>query len=354
MDRMPSGIPQLHVLAARGDVQLARQVAVESDASAELHPPAAHRRRHIVEPNAARRRSDSVPLIASSAFGSEKWRMRPSVIVALPGEQRLAQRTVDRRGQLRAARAAHVAEESLQDAEIGVAAACSAMRSSRRPTLPDDAQPRVVADQLQLARLSTWLIAATAGSAPRCGSRSRTAACRRVSTVPSTSRRSTSASSPDDADRSAGDGGRERRQLRHEQPHVRIERAVVEPERELRVGLRRQRDAARAGERQPRRRGVDLAAQLVAAQRERAGDLPDAFFADEQIVDAEPDVVARRVERAAAAGRELGEPDSGARGYASERDLLDRNAPAVGVERVGRIPADERRAGDRRRRPSRS
>ena len=81
----------------------------------------------------------------------------------------------------------------------------------------------------------------------------------------------------------------------------------MEPERDLRVGLRRQRDAPRAGDRQARRRGVDVAAQLLAAERQRAGDLADAFFGDEQIVDAEPDVVARRVERAAAAGGELGE-----------------------------------------------
>ncbi len=54
VERMPSGYAQVHVLAARGDVQLARQVAVEADAAAELHAPAAHRRRHVVEPDAAR------------------------------------------------------------------------------------------------------------------------------------------------------------------------------------------------------------------------------------------------------------------------------------------------------------
>ena len=62
-----------------------------------------------------------VPLIASSELGSEKCRMRPSVMVALPENTRLAQRAVDRRGQLGAAGAAHVAEEALQDAEVGVA-----------------------------------------------------------------------------------------------------------------------------------------------------------------------------------------------------------------------------------------
>ncbi len=111
----------------------------------------------------------------------------------------------------------------------------------------------------------------------------------------------------DDSNRAAGDGGREGRQLRHEQTDVRIERAVVEPERQLGVGLRRQRHAAGAGDRQPRRRRIDFAAQLVAAKRERPGHLPDALLRDEQIVDAEPDVVARNVERAASTGGELDE-----------------------------------------------
>src|SRR5256885_12683048 len=74
----------------------------------------------------------------------------------------------------------------------------------------------------------------------------------------------------DDADGAGDHGGRERRQLRHEQPHVRIERRVVEAERQLGLGLRRQRDVAGAGERQARRRGVDLSARIRAPQRERA------------------------------------------------------------------------------------
>ena len=111
----------------------------------------------------------------------------------------------------------------------------------------------------------------------------------------------------DDADRAAGDRGGERRQLRHEQADVGIERAVVEAERQLGVGLRRQRDAAGAGEREPRRGGVDLAAELVAAKRQRAGDLADAFLADGQIVDAEPHVVARLSKVPLPCGGELGE-----------------------------------------------
>ena len=40
-------------------------------------------------------------------------------------------------------------------------------------------------------------------------------------------------------------------------------------------------------------------------------------------------------------------PDSGTAWIGQERDCAGRNPPAVGVERVGRIPADERGAGDR-------
>ena len=70
----------------------------------------------------------------------------------------------------------------------------------------------------------------------------------------------------DDVERSGGDGGRERRQLGHAQPDVRIQRAVVEAEGQIRVGRSGQRNAARAGQSS---RGDDasiVAAQLLAAQ----------------------------------------------------------------------------------------
>ena len=94
-----------------------------------------------------------VPLIASSAFGSEKWRMRPSVIVALPENSGCAQRAVDRRGQLGAARAADVAEEALQDAEVRVARRLQRDALVAQADVARDAQPRVLADQLQLVDL---------------------------------------------------------------------------------------------------------------------------------------------------------------------------------------------------------
>ncbi len=61
------------------------------------------------------------PLIASSELGSEKWRMRPSVIVALPENTGSYSGPFDRGDQLGAARSAHVAEEALEDAEVRVA-----------------------------------------------------------------------------------------------------------------------------------------------------------------------------------------------------------------------------------------
>jgi hypothetical protein len=79
----------------------------------------------------------------------------------------------------------------------------------------------------------------------------------------------------------------------------------VKPEGDFRVGLRRQRDAAGAGDRQPRRCRGDLSVQLAAAAGQGSGNLSHAFLCDEQIVEAEPDVVPRQIERAAPAGGEL-------------------------------------------------
>ena len=98
-----------------------------------------------------------------------------------------------------------------------------------------------------------------------------------VSTVPSAARLSKSVSSPDDADRAARDRGRGRREVRHEQADILIDRAVVKPQADLGVALRIEGDPPGAGHRQPRRRRVDLAAQVRAPQRELAGDLADGF-----------------------------------------------------------------------------
>ena len=54
--------------------------------------------------------------------------------------------------------------------------------------------------------------------------------------------------------------------------------------------------------------------QLLAAEREPAGDLADAFVAREQVVDPHLDVVARLVERPAPVALNCSRPDSGAFG----------------------------------------
>ena len=116
----------------------------------------------------------------------------------------------------------------------------------------------------------------------------------------------------------------------------------MKAERELGIGPRRERDAAGAGQRETRGRRVDLAAELFAAHGECAGHLSDAFLGGEQIVDAKPDVVAGVGERAAAAGGEVGKARQRRSREAQRRNRVDRNASAVGVERVRRIPSDER------------
>ena len=119
----------------------------------------------------------------------------------------------------------------------------------------------------------------------------------------------------------------------------------MKAEGDLGVRLRRQSDVAGAGNRQPRRRRIHLSTQLLAAQRQRAGDLADALVRDCEVVDAEPDVVARLIERAAPAGGELGDAGQGRAAGREECEVIDWNPPAIGVEGIGRIPADECCAG---------
>ena len=62
------------------------------------------------------------PRMFSSAFGRSKCRMRPFCTVIVPVTSGASQAALERRLQRGAARAAHVGEEALQDAEVGVAA----------------------------------------------------------------------------------------------------------------------------------------------------------------------------------------------------------------------------------------
>ena len=227
-----------------GDVQLAGQVALEPDPAAELHAAAAHRRRHIVEPDAARIEADR------AVDGIERIRQREVADAAVgdrraAGEHRLVERTVDRRR--RARRGPSRARRGRTPAGCrGWRRRRPAARSARSCSaiVPPIAEPRVVADQLAAPRRGRRADRARAGSGRRSGSRSRTAASRGVD-------RAVDEQAIDvgelarDADRSARDGRRVRRQPRHEQPHVGIERAVVEPERQLGIGCRRRARCAR-------------------------------------------------------------------------------------------------------------
>ncbi len=263
-------------------------------------------------------------------------------------ELRLPQRAVDGRRQLRAPRAADVAEEPLQDAEVRAARRLERDSIVAQIDRAPYAQPRVLTHELELVDLHLLLV-------ERHPDRRRVA--HHVVEQPHVERVHGAVDDEmirirelaDDADGAGDHGCRERRQLRHEQPHVRIERGVVEAERQLGIGFRRQRDVAGAGERQARRRGVDLPAQIRAAQGERAVHLADALLADEQIVDTEAEVVARRVERAAAGRRHVRHARERRARILHEGQVFDGNAAAVGVERVGGIPADERRAVHRAR-----
>ena len=275
--------------------------------------------------------------------------MRPSVIVALPENCGSSQRPVDRRRQLGAARAADAAgKEPLQNPEVRVAGRPAARCARRcRPTVPPT-RSRVSIPSSRSSLTVIWL------SIERQPDRRRV-----VDGVVEQPQLHASRPCRPPCRRSNRASG----------PTMRIDPlaiAVVYCER-LRTNrrtygsselswkrkvisasdCRRERDAAGAGHREPRRRHVDLAADLLAAKRERAGDLADAFLGDEQIVDAEPHVVPRLVEGAAAAGGELREARERRARIRQSGNRVHRNPPAVGVERVGAVPADERRAGDR-------
>ena len=109
----------------------------------------------------------------------------------------------------------------------------------------------------------------------------------------------------DHANAAARDGGRERRQARLERADVRIERRVGDVERQLGVHLGRQRDAAGARDGKARRGRLELERHHVAVDVDVADDLADAFVGDEEVTDRPAHVVARHVEGAAAAGREV-------------------------------------------------
>ena len=76
----------------------------------------------------------------SSAFGSDKWRTRPLVIVARPENTGSSSGPSTAARELGAARSAHVAEESLQDAEVRVARRLQRDRSIAQADAAADAE----------------------------------------------------------------------------------------------------------------------------------------------------------------------------------------------------------------------
>src|SRR5262249_25700730 len=71
-----------------------------------------------------------------------------------------------------------------------------------------------------------------------------------------------------------------------------------------------------------------------------------ALLAQEDAADAQPQIVARLIERAAAPHGELSDARQRRTRNAESSDLLDRNAAAVEIQRIRRIPPDECRAGN--------
>ncbi len=132
--------------------------------------------------------------------------------------------------------------------------------------------------------------------------------------------------------------GRERG---HEHARVGVERGVRQAHRRLDLAGLGERQLPRARSGQARRGDVEAVEHLQPAQRHLRRHLPDALVADEQVEDADLHVVARLVEGAAAGGAEVGKAGQRRQGREiGQVERVDGQAAAVGVERVGPVPAD--------------
>ena len=337
--------PELEPRAAHRDVQFTRQIAREPNPAAELHRAAAHHRGQLVELHPARiEREHPVDRVERA-----RQRKIPDAAVGnrrAAREDRLAKRSVDGGGEIGATRSPHVVEEPLKDAEVGVAIGLHGDPLVAQIDEPAEPKVRVHAFEPKLVDLHRAVV-------ERHPDRRRV--LERVVEQPHVERVDRAVDeqvvhvgqAARHANRAAGHRRRKGRQTWHERPDVGIERHVVEANGELRLTLRRHRDVTGGGDGEAGRGRVDLAAQLGAAQRQGRGDLADSFFADEQIVDAEPVVVARSVERRAAVRGKFRDSRQWRLRKTESRDALDRNALPVDIERIGRIPPDERGAGHR-------
>ena len=189
--------------------------------------------------------NDTLPLIDSSECGSEKWRSRPSVSVALPAKIGLLKVPAIWAFSCRRSAAAQIAEEALQDAEVRVA------RRLHVDRLVLEAQPAV---ELQLRSLAREPEPADLEDVLIERQLDRTVVAHAI--VEELQVELLDARVDDeliqvgqlaeDADRAADDRGREGREARLEETHVGIERRLAKTHRELGVHLGRERDASEA------------------------------------------------------------------------------------------------------------
>ena len=137
------------------------------------------------------------------------------------------------------------------------------------------------------------------------------------------------------------------RHLRREEFQIRIERRVEQPQKQRRIAMFVERDAAGSSDLQTIRDRIQpVERQHVVLHRQLAVNLADAFVAGVEVGDRAVEFVARRIEPAVATRLELQ--------HARERRLrhfevvqrFDRHAHAVHREHVGAVPADPRVAGD--------
>ena len=153
----PFRVAQMHVRAPDRHVQIAGQIALQANPPAELHAPSPHRRRHVVQTDSARVELDR------AVDGIERVRHQHVTHAAVhdsraAGEQGLVQRSVDGRPQLGATGAAHVAEQALQDAQVGVSRALKRNAPIVEADRARDAQPRVFADHFELSNPDDVLV----------------------------------------------------------------------------------------------------------------------------------------------------------------------------------------------------
>ena len=259
-------IADAHLLAGRRQVDIAG-----------LKPFSPTRPLKVTSPLASRARKPSMrmppasnaiwPLIASSECGSASWRIRPSVIAALPEKTGLSSGPVICALSDAAAGAADVAEEALQDAEVRITGCLDVDGRLVEIDVAVDRQLGALAEQPETADVDHVLIeieedhirslgAAAAGWRRRRPRRVARAAIAQLVVEQleielldaGVDRQVIDVSElTDHSDRAAGDGTGKRRELRGKETQIRIERGVGEPERQLGVHLVGHRDPAGAG-----------------------------------------------------------------------------------------------------------